>query len=196
MLRSLPGMDFVYYGQGGIPSGPSVRGYTDRNFGQDMSGHFDGIPSECLRFRRLARGPRPDFVVPETLDRIELIRGPLDARYGDFNRGASVNYVTKDAVVRPSRALDVGTFGSWRAAGTFGSAPIRRAGSVLLLHDRRSPNRRVCRLAGSGTLQIVPQTQNSVRDQRPLVHSFDVLVRMGSTELYRFGPARERDNRR
>ena len=31
MLRSLPGVDFVYYGQGGIPSGPAVRGYTDRN---------------------------------------------------------------------------------------------------------------------------------------------------------------------
>ena len=44
VLRSLPGMGFVYYGQGGIPSGPTVRGYTDRNFGQDIAGFLDGIP--------------------------------------------------------------------------------------------------------------------------------------------------------
>ena len=41
VLRGLSGVDFVYYGQGGIPSGPSVRGYTDRNFGQDMAGFLD-----------------------------------------------------------------------------------------------------------------------------------------------------------
>lgn len=44
VLRSLPGMGFVYYGPGGIPSGPTVRGYTDRNFGQDIAGFLDGIP--------------------------------------------------------------------------------------------------------------------------------------------------------
>ena len=123
MLRSLPGVDFVYYGQGGIPSGPSVRGYTDRNFGQDMSGHLDGIPLNVFGFVASHGALDLTSIVPETIDRIELIRGPLDARYGDFNRGASVNYVTKDAVVRPSAMLNVGTFGSWRGAGTFGWAP-------------------------------------------------------------------------
>ncbi|MDQ3211971.1 MAG: TonB-dependent receptor [Acidobacteriota bacterium] len=120
MLRSLPGVDFVYYGQGGIPSGPSVRGYTDRNFGQDMSGHLDGIPLNIFGFVASHGALDLTSIVPETIARIELIRGPLDARYGDFNRGASLNYVTKDAVVRPSLTLNVGTFGTWRAAGAYG----------------------------------------------------------------------------
>ena len=38
VVRSLTGVDFVVYGQGGVPSGPSIRGYTDRNFGQDIAG--------------------------------------------------------------------------------------------------------------------------------------------------------------
>ncbi len=120
MLRSLPGMDFVYYGQGGIPSGPSVRGYTDRNFGQDMAGHLDGIPLNVYGFVASHGALDLTSILPQTIDRIELIRGPLDARYGDFNRGASVNYVTKDAIVRPSLSLNVGSFGSWGTTGTYG----------------------------------------------------------------------------
>jgi outer membrane receptor protein involved in Fe transport len=120
MLRSLPGVDFVYYGQGGIPSGPSVRGYTDRNFGQDMAGHLDGVPLNIYGFVASHGALDLTAIVPEIVDRIELIRGPLDARFGDFNRGASVNYVTKDAVARPSLTLNVGTFESWRTAGAYG----------------------------------------------------------------------------
>ena len=120
MLRSLPGVDFVYYDQGGIPSGPSVRGYNDRNFGHDMSGHIDGIPLNIFGFVASHGALDLTSIVPETIARLELIRGPLDARYGDFNRGASVNYVTKDVVARPSVALNLGTFGTWRAAGTYG----------------------------------------------------------------------------
>jgi outer membrane receptor protein involved in Fe transport len=120
MLRSLPGVDFVYYGQGGIPSGPSVRGYTDRNFGQDMAGHLDGIPLNIHGFVASHGALDLTSILPETIDRIELVRGPLDARYGDFNRGASINFVTRETVARPSLTLSGGSFGSWQAAGTYG----------------------------------------------------------------------------
>ena len=123
MIRSLPGVDFVYYGQGGIPSGPSVRGYTDRNFGQDMAGHLDGIPLNISGFVASHGALDLTSILPDSVDRIELIRGPLDARYGDFNRGASINYVSKDIIARPSLALNIGSFGAWRAAGTYGWSP-------------------------------------------------------------------------
>ncbi|MEO7271947.1 MAG: TonB-dependent receptor plug domain-containing protein, partial [Vicinamibacterales bacterium] len=126
MLRSLPGVDFVYYGQGGIPSGPSVRGYTDRNFGQDMAGHLDGIPLNLYGFVASHGALDLTSIAPDTIERIELIRGPLDARYGDFNRGASINFVTKDVVARPSLTLSAGSFGSWRTAGTYGVSSTRR----------------------------------------------------------------------
>lgn len=121
VLRGLSGVDFVYYGQGGIPSGPSVRGYTDRNFGQDMAGFLDGIPLNLFGFvaSHGAMDLTPLFTT--SIERVELVRGPLDARYGDFHRGGSVNFVTREGVARPSVTLAGGSFGTGRAALTYGN---------------------------------------------------------------------------
>lgn len=136
LLRSMPGVDFVHYGQGGIPSGPSVRGYTDRNFGQDIAGHLDGIPLNTFGFVASHGALDLTLLFPETIDRIELVRGPLDARYGDFNRGASVNFVTKDGMTRPAVSLAGGSFGSWRVTGSYGNHnPERRRVSVYSAID-------------------------------------------------------------
>ena len=121
LLRALPGVDFAYYGQGGIPSGPSVRGYTDRNFGQDMAGHLDGIPLNAFGFVASHGALDLTPLFPETFDRIELVRGPLDPRYGDFNRGASINFITKDSVERPSLALGISAYNTWQLTGTYGN---------------------------------------------------------------------------
>jgi outer membrane cobalamin receptor len=90
ILRAAPGMDFVYYGQGGAPSGSAFRGYTDRNFGQDLAGFVDGVPLNV--FGAVASHGMMDVtsLLPESIDHIDLIRGPFDIRYGDFHRGGSV----------------------------------------------------------------------------------------------------------
>ena len=126
ILRSEPGVDFVYYGQGGAPSGPAVRGYTDRNFGQDIAGFLDGIPLNLFGFVASHGAMDLTPLFPETIERVELVRGPLDARYGDFNRGASVNWVTKEGAARPSVAIGGGSYGARRAQATFGSADPER----------------------------------------------------------------------
>ena len=121
VLRGLSGVDFTYYGQGGIPSGPSVRGYTDRNFGQDIAGFLDGIPLNLFGFvaSHGAMDLTPLFTT--SIARVELVRGPLDARYGDFHRGGSVNFVTRDGVARPSLTLVGGSFGTARGALSYGN---------------------------------------------------------------------------
>lgn len=122
VLRSLPGMDFVYYGQGGIPSGPSVRGYTDRNFGQDIAGFLDGIPLNLFGFVASHGALDLTPVYVDALERVELIRGPFDARYGDFQRGASLNFITRDGTAQPSVSLSGGSYGARRVAVTYGNA--------------------------------------------------------------------------
>ena len=133
VLRGLAGVDFTYYGQGGIPSGPSVRGYTDRNFGQDMAGFLDGIPLNLFGFvaSHGAMDLTPLFTT--SIERVELIRGPLDARYGDFHRGGSVNFVTRDGVARPSVTLVGGSFGTVRGALSYGN--YRPGGTGLSLYS-------------------------------------------------------------
>lgn len=120
VARALPGVGFSYYGQGGIPSGPTVRGYTDRNFGQDIAGFLDGIPLNLFGFVSSHGALDLTVIVPETLERVELVRGPLESRYGDFNRGASLNFVTQRSVARPSISASAGSFGTWRVVPVFG----------------------------------------------------------------------------
>ena len=126
VLRALPGIDFVYYGQGGIPSGPSIRGYTDRNFGQDIAGHLDGIPLNVFGFVASHGALDLTMLVPETIERVEVVRGPMSARYGDFNRGASIDFVTRDGIEHPSLSLSGGSFGSVRAGGSYGNYDPKR----------------------------------------------------------------------
>jgi len=136
VLRSFPGLDFVYYGQGGVPGGPSVRGYTDRNFGQDIAGHLDGIPLNLFGF--VASHGALDLTVlsPEVIERVELVRGPLDARYGDFNRGASVNFVTRDGMPHGAVRLSGGNYGNLRAAASYGNhAPSQARPSFYVSAD-------------------------------------------------------------
>lgn len=123
IIRALPGMDFVFYGQGGIPSGPSVRGYTDRNFGQDIAGFLDGIPLNLFGFVASHGALDLTILMPQAIERVELIRGPFNARYGDFHRGGSLSFVTKQRISHPSVDLSVGSFGTTRAAFTYGRDP-------------------------------------------------------------------------
>lgn len=122
VLRSLTGVDFVVYGQGGVPSGPSVRGYTDRNFGQDIAGYLDGIPLNLFGFVASHGAMDTTLLPPEAIERVELVRGPMEARFGDFDRGASINYVIRDGIARPSVSLSGGSYGERRAALTYGNA--------------------------------------------------------------------------
>ncbi len=140
VLRSLPGVDFVYYGQGGIPSGPSVRGYTDRNFGQDIAGFLDGIPLNIFGFVASHGALDLTPLATGTIQHVELVRGPLDARYGDFHRGASVNFVTRDGIPRPELSVAAGSYGSFRAGGTFGNYLPDRKVSVFLSAEGQTTN--------------------------------------------------------
>jgi outer membrane receptor protein involved in Fe transport len=130
VVRALPGVGFVYYGQGGIPSGPTVRGYTDRNFGQDIAGFLDGIPLNLQGFVASHGALDLTVLVPEALERVELVRGPIDARYGEFNRGGTLNFVTRDGVARSSVVVGGGTYGSWNLAGDYGNFRSPGRGSV------------------------------------------------------------------
>jgi outer membrane receptor protein involved in Fe transport len=133
VLRALPGMGFTYYGQGGIPSGPTVRGYTDRNFGQDIAGFLDGVPLNLHGFVASHGALDLTVVPPEVLDRVELVRGPIEARYGDFNRGGTLNLVVRDGVSQPALAASGGSFGTWNVTGEYGN--LRTAERTVSLYS-------------------------------------------------------------
>ncbi len=165
IIRALPGMDFVFYGQGGIPSGPSVRGYTDRNFGQDIAGFLDGIPLNLFGFVASHGALDLTGLLPHSIERVELIRGPFNARYGDFHRGGSLNFVTKSRIQRPAIDLAIGSFGTARTTLTYGRDPEQGVPLFTSLEGYRtnsySDNSDLYRL-NSYTKLVIPHGSNRV----------------------------------
>ena len=92
----------------------------------DQTGHFD-----------------LDLAVPlETVERIEVLRGPGSSLYGADAIGGVINVVTRDAATRTSSAMvEGGSFGSAAAAiaGTFPGRVALRGGADLQRADGHRP---------------------------------------------------------
>lgn len=116
-----------------------MRGYTDRNFGQDIAGYLDGIPLNLFGFVASHGALDTTLLPPDAIERVELVRGPMEARFGDFDRGASVNDVIREGIAHPSVSISGGSYGERRAAVTYGNAdPGVRKTTFLINADAGS----------------------------------------------------------
>ena len=91
ILRTIPGFEILKDGSNGVVV-PSVRGITSSNKVRLMlNGHFVNSP-----FTGSAFGRFDDFPV-ENIKKIEIVRGPGSAMYGENAFTAVINIITKDA---------------------------------------------------------------------------------------------------
>jgi outer membrane receptor protein involved in Fe transport len=95
LFRPLPGFNVNNLGQGGIGNGIAIRGFTDLEHGRDVAYFIDGIPINEVSSIHTPNYADLNILVPETVERLEVVRGPFSALYGDSNLGGSVNIVTK-----------------------------------------------------------------------------------------------------
>ncbi len=74
-----------------------LRGF-DADHGTDVAGFLDGMP---LNLRSHAHGQGYldlNFLIPETIQAIDVYKGPYQVQFGDFATAAAVNFVTRDVV--------------------------------------------------------------------------------------------------
>ncbi len=95
LFRPLPGFNVSNLGQGGIGNGISIRGFADTEHGRDVAYFIDGIPINEVSSIHTPNYADLNILIPETVERVEVIRGPFSALYGDSNLGGSVNIITK-----------------------------------------------------------------------------------------------------
>lgn len=119
LFRSLPGFDISNYGQGGIGYGLSMRGYTDGEHGRDIAYFIDGVPLNEVSSLHTPNYADLNILLPETVKRIEVVRGPFSVEYGDSNLGGSVNIVTKESEPFATVGVSGGTQGTIRGVGTY-----------------------------------------------------------------------------
>lgn len=95
LFRPLPGFNINNLGQGGIGNAISIRGFTDLEHGRDVSYSIDGIPINEVSSIHTPNYADLNILIPETVERLEVVRGPFSALSGDSNLGGSVNIITK-----------------------------------------------------------------------------------------------------
>jgi iron complex outermembrane receptor protein len=94
LLRKLPGVTIGDYGNGGVPNGFTLRGYDSNSHGNHTVVTIDGIPINS-HLGSADGAPDLNQLTPEEVDRVELIKGPIDAQYGNWSRAGVLHFHTR-----------------------------------------------------------------------------------------------------
>jgi outer membrane receptor protein involved in Fe transport len=129
LFRSVPGVNIDNLGQGGVANGIAIRGFTDAEHGRDVAYFIDGIPINEVSSIHTPNYADLNILIPETVERLEVIRGPFSALYGDSNLGGAVNLVTKRFDTTGSAGASGGYFNTARGIVTY-SRPRTEPGTI------------------------------------------------------------------
>ena len=111
LFRRIPAVKPVNFGQGQLSTAIMMRGF--RSSGQ-VGLFVDGVPQN---FPAWNNGFEISWLAPEVIERIEIIKGPFSALYGDFAMAGVINITTKKSAPSPSVRSFGGSFGAFRAFG-------------------------------------------------------------------------------
>lgn len=94
LFRYVPGMNLTGYGLPGVADQVSLRGFGNGGHGGDIGFVVDGIPlNEAMSH---ADGYADlNVIVPLELERMTVLRGPVSALYGNYNRAGTVTLQTR-----------------------------------------------------------------------------------------------------
>ncbi|MEO6201764.1 MAG: TonB-dependent receptor [Nitrospirales bacterium] len=129
LFRPLPGFNINNLGQVGIGNGIAIRGFTDLEHGRDVAYFIDGIPINEVSSIHTPNYADLNILIPETVERLEVIRGPFSALYGDSNLGGAVNIVTKRFDSTGEAKASGGYFATARGIVTY-SRPKSEEGKI------------------------------------------------------------------
>lgn len=118
VLRAIPNLLATDYNQGGVPGEYVLRGFAGGH-GNVAAVFLDGAP---LNESNSHADGIADFnmIIPEEIERIEVIRGPFSALYGNFARAGTLNIITKKRVNENTLNLSLGYWDSERGVLTLG----------------------------------------------------------------------------
>jgi len=114
LFRTVPGLYVTKYTGGDFGDKIGMRGFNSGH-GVQTAFFVDGMPMNVLDyFHGMADIA---WLVPEMVERIEVIKGPFSALYGDFALGGVINIITKKSDPSSSLTLSGGTYASGQAVG-------------------------------------------------------------------------------
>ncbi|GER92448.1 TonB-dependent receptor [hot springs metagenome] len=117
MFRKTPGMITSHYGQGDIADGFGMRGYQSGH-GSQVAIFVDGVPINIPHHSHSHGFADIGWLVPEMIERIEVIKGPFSALYGNFALGGVINIITKKSDKTPIIGAELGSYDAYRGITT------------------------------------------------------------------------------
>jgi outer membrane receptor for ferrienterochelin and colicin len=94
IFKKLPGMYLRNYGEGDIADGIGMRGYPSGHV-KDIGVFIDGVPVNVPNHSHTHGWADIGWLTPEMIERVEVIKGPFSALYGNFALGGVINIITK-----------------------------------------------------------------------------------------------------
>lgn len=119
VFRRVPGVVANSIDQGETGNGFRMRGFaTQGTHGADTAVYVDGVPQNMPSSQAGAgHGPAYlEWITPDMIGRIDVIKGPVSALYGDQNRAGAVNIATQTGPIPSSVGLSLESHGGRRAS--------------------------------------------------------------------------------
>jgi iron complex outermembrane receptor protein len=89
MVTLSPGISIQQYHQGGTAAAFQMRGFSSCSHGPDAAIFLDGVP-----LNETDGYADTNIIIPEEIDRVEIIKGPSSALYGNYASAGVVHFVT------------------------------------------------------------------------------------------------------
>jgi outer membrane receptor protein involved in Fe transport len=116
ILNNLPGLVAGQHAGGGKAMQYFLRGF-DNDHGTDIALFVDGIPVNMLSHAHGQGYADLNFLIPETVERVELYKGPYFVQWGDLANSGAVNFITKERATENSLQALGGFFNTMRYTG-------------------------------------------------------------------------------
>lgn len=127
MLRVVPGLVIAQHAGGGKAEQIFLRGF-DADHGTDINISVDNAPVNMVSHGHGQGYADLHFIIPETIERVDVVKGPYFARFGDLTTAGAVAFATADSLKENLIKLEGGLFGTFRAVGLV-RAPLGTPGT-------------------------------------------------------------------
>lgn len=101
ILRQVPGLVVSQHAGGGKSDQYFIRGF-DADHGTDIAIFADGVPVNLTSHGHGQGYADTHFLIPETIDKVDVRKGPYAARFGDFYTAGALELKTIDEVKGPT----------------------------------------------------------------------------------------------
>jgi len=128
LFRPVAGMTISRFQPGGLAVGMAMRGYSNGNHGRELARVVDGMPLSTVGNIGSAD---LNWIMPEMIERVEVIRGPFSAEYGEDALGGAINMASKRAEASPMLGLSGGSFETKRGVASFSSEGVSLPGGLV-----------------------------------------------------------------